>query len=381
MYDLTLWVALIVLGIGVIHRIDAWFLRDVGLGDRSAAPSSRVGAGLKGVLGAVFSRRFAGVLKALILDVLLQWRILRDAGDPLAWVMHLAIFWGFILLLVFHALGSTFGGWIAEGYVSTLNPFLFLRNLAGLVLAAGLVAAVARRIRRRTHIVTSGGDKAAVGLLILIVVSGFLLEGLKITSNREFDRMVTDYTGGALTGEDTDALRAVWVDRFGLVSQTPVASHDTAVIAQGLTLHEGYCQSCHARPQAAFVSYPVSRVLSPVAPALDRAAFVDVFWWIHVLACFAGLAWLAFGKMFHVVSTPVSLVVAEVAGASQSPAAAATRQVIELDGCRHGGACHDTCPVRVRRLERIGGEATYEPMLGYLGRKSAADLGSRPVSD
>ena len=56
----------------------------------------------------------------------------------------------------------------------------------------------------------------------------------------------------------------------------------------------------------------------------------------------------------------------------------ATRQAIELDGCSHGGACHETCPVRVRRLDRIGAEAPYEPMLAYVDRKSAKDLGSRP---
>jgi ferredoxin len=102
---------------------------------------------------------------------------------------------------------------------------------------------------------------------------------------------------------------------------------------------------------------------------------------VHVLACFAGLGYLAFGKMFHVVSTPVSLVVAGVAGTSQAPAVAATRQALELDGCGHGGACHDACPVKIRRLDRIGAEAPYEPMLAYAGRKSAGDLGSRPVAD
>jgi hypothetical protein len=129
------------------------------------------------------------------------------------------------------------------------------------------------------------------------------------------------------------------------------------------------------------VSYPLSRALAPVASGLDRAGAVNGLWWVHVLACFIGLGYLAFGKMFHVVSTPVSLVVAEVANANQAPAVAATRQAIELDGCSHGGACHDTCPVKIRRLDRIGTEAPYEPMLAYVGRKNASDLGSRPVAN
>jgi ferredoxin len=59
---------------------------------------------------------------------------------------------------------------------------------------------------------------------------------------------------------------------------------------------------------------------------------------------------------------------------------AATRQAIELDGCSHGGACHDTCPVKIRRLDRVGATAPYEPMLAYVDHKNAGDLGSRPVS-
>jgi len=36
--------------------------------------------------------------------------------------------------------------------------------------------------------------------------------------------------------------------------------------------------------------------------------------------------------------------------------------------------------VKIRRLDRIGTEAPYEPMLAYVGEKSAGDLGSRPVA-
>ncbi len=379
-YDVALWAGLILLAIGAVHRVGAWFLRDVGLGDRDTAPADRYRAGLGGLWSALFSRRLAGLLKVLFVDVLFQGRILRDRGDRLAWVMHVCVFWGFLLLLVFHALGSTFGTLLADSYVSTLNPFLVLRDVAGLVFATGLVLAVVRRAASRGAIPTAAGDKVVIGILAVIALSGFFLKGLKITADSEFARMATDYTGGAMTPEETTALRAFWVAEFGLVTPVPVPSHDAAVVAQGRTLHEGYCQSCHVRPQAAFVSYATSRVIGPAAAALDAAGLVRGLWWLHVLACCLGLPWLAFSKMFHVVATPVSLVVAEVAGVPESPAAAAVRQVIELDGCRHGGACHDGCPVKVRRLSRIGAEEPYEPMLAYVSQKSATDLGSRPVT-
>jgi len=46
------------------------------------------------------------VLKVLVVDVLFQARILRDRKDPLAYSMHLLIFFGFLALLLFHALGQ-----------------------------------------------------------------------------------------------------------------------------------------------------------------------------------------------------------------------------------------------------------------------------------
>ncbi|MFO7693769.1 MAG: hypothetical protein R6V57_11845 [Vicinamibacterales bacterium] len=380
-YDIAFWAALILLGIGVIHRIDAWFLRGVGLADRNVTAGERFGAGLRGALAAVFSGRILKVLKVLVVDVLFQARILRDRKDPLAYAMHLLIFFGFMALLLFHALGSVFGGWISStGYVSTLNPFMFMTDLFGLMLATGLALAIVRRVVRRAEIPTGRADAAVLALLVLVAASGFLLKSVKITSDGAFTAMVRQYAGDGLSADEVTALKAYWASDYGLVPAGPVPSHDAAVVEQGRVVHEAVCQSCHDRPASALVSYPLSRALAPVAAGLDRAGAVKGLWWLHVLACFAGLGYLAFGKMFHVVSTPVSLMVAEVAGADQTPAVAATRQAIELDGCSHGGACHDTCPVKIRRLDRIGAEAPYEPMLDYVDAKSAGDLGSRPVA-
>ena len=381
-YEIAFWAALIILGIGIIHRIDAWFLRDVGLGDRNTSAAQRFGDGVKGILVAIFSTRIFKVLKVLIVDVLFQGRILRDRTDPLVYSMHLLIFYGFMGLLLFHALGSIFGGLInSAGYVSTLNPFMFLTNLGGLMLTVGLVLAIVRRVRWKAVIQTASSDVAAISMLLLIAVSGFLLESVKFTSNSAFDRMLAQYAGGGLSAGQTTALRVYWVAEYGLVPAAPVPSHEAAVVAQGKVVHEAVCQSCHTPPgSAAFVSYPISRAIAPVAAGLDRAGAVTALWYLHVLTCFIGLAYLAFSKMFHVVSTPVSLMVAEVAGTQQTPAVTATRQAIELDGCSHGGACHDTCPVRIRRLDRVGATAPYEPMLAYVDHKNAGDLGSRPVS-
>jgi nitrate reductase gamma subunit len=378
-YDIAVWVALILFGIGVVHRVDAWLLRPVGTGDRTAGAGARLGAAARGVASTLFGPRILAVLRTLIVDVLLQWRVLGGGKAPLGWVMHLCIFYGFLLLLVFHALGAYFGGWISDaGYVSTRMPFLALRNAAGLLLAAGLVLAVIRRVAGRRRIHTGAGDVAVLTLLGVLAVSGFVLEAAKITSGRAFSQMVADYAGDA-SPEDVTALRAYWVSRFGLVWAEPVPSHDAVVLAQGQAVHEASCQLCHDAPSAAFVSYTISGGVAPVAAALDRAGWADWLWYMHVLTACVGLAYVVSSKMFHVVGTPVSLLVAE--GSAQPPgAAAAVRQAVELDGCRHGGECHDGCPVLARRLARIGQREPFQPVMAFLTRKNASDLGSRPVS-
>jgi hypothetical protein len=180
--------------------------------------------------------------------------------------------------------------------------------------------------------------------------------------------------------QEIQALRTFWVEYYGTVAPTPASAPDPEVLTLGAGVHIDSCAGCHAPAQAAFISYPVARLIKPVATSLDEAGFVSVLWYIHVLSCCLGLVFIAFGKMFHIIGTPVSIFVAEVAGQQQEPAACANRQVIELDGCSHGGTCHDNCLVRQRRLERLAEAPAYGPMAAYLGQKSARDLGSRDVS-
>ncbi len=380
-YDIALYVALIIFVIGLIHKIDTWFILNAGVGDRSTPMSKRFQAGLTGVLGTVFSARLFGLIKVFFMDVLLQLRILKDEKDPLAWVMHIFIFVGFILLLLFHALDSIVTGAIFAEYQSTLNPFMFLRNLCGIFVLIGLALAVYRRaVVMKGRIKTTGMDVYAIIILAIIICSGFLLEGLKITSHAEYEAMVEEY-GEDYEAADAGALEAYWVDKYGVVSPTVKPPFSEETMIRGLELHENSCLDCHSRPQAAFISYPISRILKPAAVALDKSGFRTLVWYIHFLACFFGLACLAFSKFFHIISTPVSLMVAEVSGAEQVPSRAATRRMLELDGCSHGGICHEECPVRTSRLERIAASSPYEPMYDFLGRKSAADLGSREVSE
>jgi nitrate reductase gamma subunit len=378
-FDIALYTALVIFGIGVIHKIDTWFLLNVGTGDRSIPVGQRFAAGAKGILSSIFSGKIVTLIKVLIVDVLFQARILKDKRDMLGWVMHLCLFWGFMLLLLFHALDKYFTTAINPDYQTTLNPWMFLTNLFGFILLIGLVLAIVRRAAiRKGELKTTGMDIYAIAILLVIVCSGFMLDGLKITSVAEFDTMVEEY-GDPEDHESTRALEAFWVAEYGLVSSRVNPSVTEEILSAGKETNEASCIDCHSKPQAAFISYPVSRVLAPVAEGMVRAGAGTLLWYVHILACFFGLAYLAFSKMFHIISTPVSLLVAELSSKDESPASAATRRMIELDGCSHGGACHEECPVRQKRIGRIEDSQAYEPMYVFLENKSARELGSREV--
>jgi len=380
LFNALLYTALFLFLAGSIYKISRWFYQYAGTGERSLAVSQRIASALKGVAAVIFSVKVFSLIKVLSVDVLLQLRILRDKKDPLVWVMHIFIFIGFAFLLILHALGSHITVAIYPDYQSTLNPFMFLRNLGGMFVGLGLVLAIIRRtVVLKGRIKTTGRDVYAIAILAVIIGSGFLLESLKITSQAEFENMAAEY-GGIDDPADKLALESYWVAKFGLVSSSVQAPVSSQTLAKGRELHENSCSDCHSRPQSAFISYPLSRLIKPFAAGLDRIEARTIVRYIHFIACFFGLALLAFSKMFHMVGTPVSLVIAAVAQRRQDQATAANRQMIELDGCSHGGGCHEQCPVRKRRMERIEQSAPYEPMLTYAGQKPADKLGSRNVS-
>jgi heterodisulfide reductase subunit C len=77
---------------------------------------------------------------------------------------------------------------------------------------------------------------------------------------------------------------------------------------------------------------------------MDRVDAGTWLWYLHVFAAFIGLAYLPFGKMFHVMATPLSLMANAVGNPDTStPANRVTRQLMELDACTHCGTCSQHC--------------------------------------
>ena len=345
-YDIALYVSLAIFGIGMIYKISNWFRRSIGINPSNITTSKRVSAAVKGILGTVFSGKIFILIKVFFVDVILQIRILRE--DFLRWLMHMLIYGGFMLLLLMHALDGIITEALFSEYASTLNPFMFLRDLFGFMVIIGIGIAIYRRIVMKVpRLKTNPMDSYAIIILAIIMLSGIFLEATKITSHTRYQEMVEEYADTD-DEEELRTLESFWVQNFDIVSPTIKGPFEEEVLAEGAEIHDMSCAACHSRPGSAFIGYAVAKITKPISLGLDRANMPTLLWYLHFLACFVGMAYLPFSKMFHIFASPVSLLANAVMEKEKSDLAnIATRQVMELDACTHCGTCSRRCSVAV----------------------------------
>ena len=345
-FTISLYVALAIFGVGLLYKISTWFRYRIGPDASQTPTSTRVAAAIGGISSTLFSGKFLTLLRVLVLDVILQVRVLRE--DFLRWLMHICLYLGFMLLLLMHALDNFVTSALFPEYYSTINPFMFLRDLFGFFVLIGIAIALYRRfILKVSRLRTGGQDHYAIIILAVIMISGVLLEGTKITSYSSYQSMVEEYTIQP-DEEELQALEAYWVQEFAVVSPNVKGPFDADILEEGREAHEMTCVECHSRPHSAFLGYATAKIITPIALGLDRAKLPTILWYIHFLACWLGLAYLPFSKMFHIVASPLSLLTNAVMDKGTShPANIATRQVMELDACTHCCTCSVNCSVGV----------------------------------
>ncbi len=350
-----LYIALGICAFGIVLRIVRWFAADIGPRAAVIPVWKRAAAAAKGFITTVFSIRFFLFFKVLLLDVLLQTRIIKT--DLVRWIMHICIFFGFMMLLLMHALDELVTKKIFPEYFQTLEPFQSLRNLFGLLVIIGVAIAIYRRVRHRgPMLITRYTDRYAVILLAVIMISGYVVESSKIVSESVFIRMMKDFSSAPDPADEVaikafwlsegNALKAYWTSEYGTVFadfKTPITPE---LIARGKQLNEESCASCHAPTRTAFISYPLSRALRPAAVPMDRIKADIIFYYIHVLACFAGLAYLPFSKFFHIITDPLTMIVNGMSDKKKvNQAGAMPRRAMELDACTNCGTCSRYCSV------------------------------------
>ncbi len=262
-YNIVLYAALTVFGIGLIYKISGWFRFSIGIHAKNKTISARIPAALKGLIAVIFSQKLGTLIRVFIMDVLFQIRVLKN--DKLRWLMHMLIYAGFMFLFFTHALDRVIPTSLFDRYYLKLNPFLLF---SGCLVISGIAIAVYRRfILKVPRLKTNAMDQYVIILLAIIMLSGIALESTKLTSYNHYQKI----------------------------------------------------------------------------------------WYIHILTCFLGLAYLPFSKMFHLFTTPASLLANSVMDKNSDPANIMTRQVMELDSCTHCGTCSFHCSVAVA-FDSIGNE-------------------------
>jgi len=349
----SLYVSLAIFIIGLLYKVLRWFSLATTIQTKEMPTSKRISSALRGMALTVFSVKILTLTKVFFLDVIIQKKVLKE--DFFRWITHILIYGGFMLLLFMHALEDVITAPLFDSYSSTINPFMFLRDLFGLSVIVGVCMAIYRRsIIKTPRLTTNAVDIYIIVLIAVIIVSGILLEGAKIGSYSTYKRMVEEYGGLEEGEEEFEALTAFWVKEYGTVAPGIKEPFEDDLIEEGREMHEMSCAGCHSRPQWAFTGYPVARAVKGIALGLDRAGVHTLLWYLHFLACFVGLAYLPFSKFFHIITSPLSLLVNSVMDSRKSdPANIATRQALEFDACMHCGNCTNRCSVGVI-FERIG---------------------------
>lgn len=331
--------------VGLLIRLAIWFSQGIRPSPSAPYPAlstgSRIGAATLGILGVIFSSKILFVLKSFFVDLLLQKRIFDKSY--LRWTAHTLIFVGFILLFFMHALGSIVSQAIFSDYYPTLNPFLFLRDLFGVMVLVGITIAVYRRISLKPQRMrTSASDWAALVFIGVIIVSGMLLQGAKISSFTVYQNMVDEYA--ALDEEDGEALEAFWVQDNGVVSPNIAKPIDPELVARGREVNADSCITCHASNRTAFASFAMAGFSRPLAAVVGDFKATTILWYLHIVACLSFLAWLPFSKMFHILAAPVSLITKRVTGDTiNAPANVLNAQMVGLSACTHCGTCSIEC--------------------------------------
>jgi nitrate reductase gamma subunit len=244
--------ALIVFAGGLVGSFSYWLSGSLpGVAD--AGSFQKIKWVIREIFKAVFSSNIFNMMKVLILDGLLQLKFYRQspsrwlAHGLMAWPLVIRFLWGLAALLASRWMPEKDWPWVLLDKNHPVNGFFF--DATGLLIIAGAAAAILRS--RSSPSASLPGmprqDRVASGLLAVMVLVGFALEGIRIA--------MTGYPAGS---------------------------------------------------SYAFIGDAVSRFFFGVSGLEDIYGTV---WYLHAAAAGAFVAYLPFSRMFHIVLAPVLLAV------------------------------------------------------------------------
>jgi len=240
--------------------------------------------------------------------------------DRVAGIWHTFVFWGFLTLFIATVI-LAFDEWVyrtgTAALLGTRQSFFqgdfylsysFVVDAMGLLFVVGLGVAIYRRYVDRTErlwgVHTSLEDGLLVWSLFLLGVGGYLTEGLRIVG-------------------------------------TEFPAHETV----------------------SFVGYFVALVASTAGLSADLAeAVYPALWWSHALLALWFVAWIPYGKPFHVLSSFANVLTRDEQAGVRLPGVPADadpddigpsdiedfswKQLLDHDACTKCGRCSSVCPAK-----------------------------------
>jgi nitrate reductase gamma subunit len=244
-------VAVIIAIIGIVGTLAFWFRASV-QGEVSSV-HRKFQLGSEVVWSKIFSREFFSIMNTIFFDVLLQRRILANGVSR--WFIHSLIFYSFFARFALSSFTLLLqkvspGSELAMMLVNKDSGFVATFNdITGVFILAGVAWAMFRRyVSKPEYVSTEEQDTLALIIIGLVTLTGFIVEGVRI-----------------------------------LITQIP----------QQIAL-------------SAFAGYLISRILSVVNINWQWA--YGYLWYVHAMLWALFIAYLPFGKLKHIFTTPLSLI-------------------------------------------------------------------------
>jgi cytochrome b subunit of formate dehydrogenase/nitrate reductase gamma subunit len=250
-------IAIILFVVGIGATLTFWFQGTVG--DPSFSTHEKLSYIGEKAWQVIFSRKILTLLKVFVVDVVLLRRILKESLSR--WTIHsliyLPIFLRFLIGLILLILSKSFpmSPHIAQ-LLDKNYPFMaFTYDFLGLCIIIGITGAIVRHIHGKTEkTVISGQDYLVLGFIGGILLIGFWVEGMRI-------------------------------------------------LLTGIPLSVAF---------PSFMGYPISLLLSLFSVRWD--VLYPYGWYVHAILTGALVAYLPFSKMFHILVSPLVLLIKAAAG-------------------------------------------------------------------
>jgi Fe-S oxidoreductase/nitrate reductase gamma subunit len=247
-------------------------------------------------------------------------------GRPIVGYAHLLVFWGFIGLFaatVILSLDYDIGGNLSRFFTGHVDSFFHGPFYLGYNL-----------------VFNAAGVAAIIGTLMLVARRAFSSEPqLDYTRAEDPDG---GYSRARLVAGD-------WLFIGGLL-----AILLTGFLIQGLRIDGSHFPSFE---RWTWMGYLVAEAWRGVGIGPSLAIRVHPYlWWVHVALALAFVAYLPWSKAVHMLSSPVNLVVADPATTRRLPGPPVghsgylsvedftSRELLSLDSCTKCGRCHAVCP-------------------------------------